>query len=205
MYLSGAMLKVGITGNMGSGKTTVARIFASLGIPVYDSDARAKELMTENHDLRTQIIRLIGEQAYRQDGSLDRAFVASQVFNNAQKLGALNALVHPAVQKDGEEWHQKQTGVPYTLREAALLIESGTVEFLDQLIVVTAPYELRLERVLARDGISFEQATARIEKQMNESEKVQRANFVIKNDGLHLLVPQVLGIHAKLLALAEGH
>lgn len=187
---------------MGSGKTTVAHIFASLGIPVYDADSRAKKLMIENEELRSQIMRLLGEQAYREDGSLDRAFVASQVFNNAQKLGALNALVHPAVQKDGQRWHESQSGVPYTLREAALLIESGTVDFLDQLIVVTAPLDVRLKRVLQRDSISREQALARMDKQMDESEKVKHADFVIQNDGLHLLVPQVLSVHQELLRLA---
>ena len=194
-------LQVGITGNMGSGKSTVCTIFASLGIPIYDADTRAKWLMTNNLPLRVELIKLLGEAVYDEAGHLNRQWVAQQVFNNPEKLNQLNALVHPAVAVDARLWHEAQNS-RYTLREAALLVESGSYKQLDQLVVVTAPEDLRIQRVMQRDGLSATEVRARLTKQLPETEKVKLANFVIVNDGEQLLSKQVLAIHQALLQLA---
>ena len=193
------MLKVGITGGIGSGKTTVCKIFETLGIPVYYADERAKRLMTEDMELVAAIKKLFGEDAYFPDGNLDRGFIASIVFNDRKILDRLNDLVHPVVAKDGEKWHLEQQDVPYTLKEAALLIESGSHLLLDKIITVTAPLELRIQRVMARDKAERAAVEARINKQMPESEKVKIADFVIKNDGSMSLIKQVLKIHTDLI------
>ena len=148
------MKRIGITGGIGSGKTTVCKIFESLGIPVYYADDRAKVLMTENKKLVDEIKKLIGDKSYFEDGSLNRQYIASVVFKNKNKLEQLNSLVHPAVAKDGILWQQSQSVVPYTLKEAALLIESGSFQALDYLITVWAPKETRIQRVIKRDNIN---------------------------------------------------
>lgn len=190
-------LKIGITGGIGSGKTTVCRIFETLGIPVYYADDRAKALMVENKDLIKNIKNLFGEEAYLPDGALNRAFIANIAFHNPLKLNELNALVHPAVWKDGEDWHNTQTDAPYTLKEAALLFESGGNRFLDKIITVVAPIETRIERVILRgDGtMTRSDVEARIAKQLPDEEKIKQSDFVIWNDGTQLLMPQVLAIH----------
>lgn len=187
---------------MGSGKSTVCRIFAALGIPVYDADSRAKWLVQQDVDLKNGIVEIFGAAAYLPDGQYNRPWIAQTAFSQPEKLAALNALVHPAVEGDSSEWHQEQAeqGVPYTLREAALLIESGNHRLLDALIVVTAPEALRLQRVMQRDGLREEQVLARLSNQFPEAEKVRLADFVVVNDGEQLLVPQVLAIHRQLLA-----
>ncbi len=199
-------LKVGITGGIGSGKTTVCHIFEVLGVPVYFADDRAKWLMTHDPALRNRISARFGDEAYLPDGSLNRVFLAQQVFHDREKLQALNALVHPAVHEDAARWHQEQVrrGALYTLREAALLFESGGYRLLDKMIVVTAPEELRIRRVMQRDGVPREAVLARMANQRPESEKAARADFLIRNDGEHLLLPQVVEVHRSLLSLCRG-
>jgi dephospho-CoA kinase len=194
-------LKIGITGGIGSGKTTVCKIFETLGIPVYYSDERARALYLENDTLRAGAIALFGSKAYLENGEFNRKLVADEAFKNPEILKKLNALVHPAVFKDGNEWHDRQTDVPYTLKEAALLFESGGDKFLDKIITVYAPKELRIERVILRGGgiMTREDVEARIAKQMSDEEKKDRADYVIFNDGNHALIPQVLAIHHKIL------
>lgn len=194
------MMQIGITGGIGSGKTTVCQLFSALGIPIYDADAAAKRLMTENAELRAGILALFGESAYLQ-GELNRPFIAAQVFENKTLLDQLNALVHPAVAKDTAAWVLEQTA-PYVIKEAALLIESGSYKTLDKLIVVSAPEELRIQRVMQRNQLRREEVVARMNNQLPESEKLALADYVILNDGEHLLLPQVLQIHLELLKLA---
>ncbi len=196
------MLKVGVTGGIGSGKTTVCKVFEALGIPVYYADDRAKWLMVHNPDLVHGIKKLFGEEAYTADGQLDRPFIARKAFGDSTILGKLNALVHPAVAIDGERWHNEQSGVPYTIKEAALLFESGSYRFLDRVITVYAPAEMRIRRVMERDGLSREAVTARMERQMPEEEKIEKADFVIQNDGSRSLVRQVWQIHRQITAEA---
>jgi len=192
------MLHVGITGGIGSGKTTVCRIFEVLSIPVYYADNRAKALMVEDPELRTGIIDLFGQKAYHQDGSLNRAHIAQRAFSDNSLLQKLNGLVHPAVWRDGQNWQKNHTAAAYTLKEAALLYESGGDQLLDSIIVVAAPEVLRIRRVMERDGVSREEVTARMNKQLPQSEKVDRADYVILNDGTHSLIQQVLAIHQEL-------
>lgn len=191
------MLQVGITGGIGSGKTTVCKIFEQLGIPVYYADDRAKQLMVEQPSLIQQIKDLLGEEAYL-NGALNRQYVANIVFSDTEKLSQLNALVHPAVALDGEQWHQMQKNVPYTLKEAALLYEAGSYQQLDRMICVVAPDELRIERVMQRDQVERSAVEARMAKQWPQKQKALLSDFLIYNDGTAFLIQQVLRIHQKL-------
>jgi len=191
------MKKIGITGGIGSGKTTVCKIFESLDIPVYYADDRAKAIMVEDADLVKGIKNVLGDESYFEDGTLNRQHLASIVFHDAEKLKQLNALVHPAVAKDTIRWQQSQSLVPYTLKEAALLIESGGYQALDYLITVWAPREVRIQRVLKRDNTTRTEVEARMNKQMPEFEKLKTAHFVIINDGERSLVEQVVKLHRR--------
>lgn len=195
--------KVGITGGIGSGKTTVCKIFETLGIPVYYADDRAKWLMAHDPALKASIVAAFGPEAYHPDGALNRAYLARAVFGDAAQLKRLNALVHPAVGRDAEAWHARQAGVPYTLKEAALLFESGSYRRLDKVITVFAPRELRLQRIMRRDEVSRDQVEARMAHQLPEEEKVRRADYVIYNDGRAPLIRQVWKIHQILTADAS--
>ena len=191
-------LKVGITGGIGSGKTTVCRIFETLGIPIYYADDRAKALMTEDADLVKAVKNLFGDTAYLSDGTLNRGLISDIAFSNPLKLNELNALVHPAVRLDGERWHKAQVGVPYTLKEAALHFESGGYKLMDKMICVVAPKEVRIERVLLRGGLTRADIEARMSKQLPDEEKINKSDFVIYNDGHHGLIQQVMAIHKRL-------
>ncbi|MBK8659813.1 MAG: dephospho-CoA kinase [Bacteroidetes bacterium] len=199
------MLNVGITGGIGSGKTTVCRFFEALGVPVYNSDERAKYLMNHEHFLIDQIQKYFGTEAYI-EGTLNRKWIAEKVFGDKKLLAQLNALVHPAVYRDTERWMKEQStkNVPYTLREAALLVETGSYKSLDKLIVVTAPLVSRLSRITQRDQVNEADMLARVKNQMEEKEKVKLADFVIKNDrDLAYLEKQVQDIHASLVKLSQ--
>lgn len=196
-------LKIGITGGIGSGKTTACRIFEQLGIPVYYADERAKQLMAEEPELRSEIIRIFGPEAYRADGQLNRQHIAKQAFNDQALLQQLNAAVHPAVARDSQAWHEQQQKVPYTLKEAALLYESGSDKALDKVIVVSAPEQLRLQRVMQRDGVDEAAVRARMDRQMLQEEKVRRADFVLHNDGKQSLIQQIQRIHQTLQRLRD--
>jgi dephospho-CoA kinase len=195
------MLKIGLTGGIGSGKSTVARIFEVLGIPVYYADEAAKRLMTENKELKNSIINAFGKEAYNHS-NLNREFLAGQVFNNEKKMQVLNSLVHPATIKDALAWFQKQKS-PYVIKEAALIFESGSNKDLDYVIGVKSPVELSTRRAMDRDHISEEQVKARMNKQMDEESKIRLCDYVIANDEQQMLIPQVLALHEKFLELAE--
>jgi dephospho-CoA kinase len=190
-------LKVGLTGGIGSGKTTVARIFEVLGIPVYYADETARHIMNEDTQLKKEIIKSFGEQSYI-EGKLNREYLASIVFQDKTKLGRLNALVHPATIRHSVQWMKQQTG-PYAIREAALIFESGVQGQLDYVIGVCAPVELRIERAMKRDNLTREQVMERMDRQINETIKMRLCDFVIVNDGKTALIPQVMEIHSKLL------
>lgn len=198
------MLKVGITGGIGSGKTTVAQIFAQLGIPVYNADQRAKALMTTDQSLVRAIQALLGKVAYGPDGQLNRQLVAQIVFNAPEKLARLNALVHPAVARDSQQWHEQQQNVPYTLKEAALLFEAGSYQNLDKIICVVAPQELRIARVMARDQSNREAVEARIDQQWPQAQKARLSDYLIYNDGSRSLLQQIVHIHQKLKSQAQS-
>lgn len=197
-------LLIGVTGGIGSGKSLVSKIFACLGIPVYDADSRAKKLMNTDPALIAEIKKAFGDEAYHANGTVNRAFLASTVFNHEEKLKKLNHLVHPRVQLDTEKWVRENGVNKYLIKEAALIYESGTQSTFDKVIVVTAPYELRKQRVLARDTSRSARDVERImANQMPEEDKVRLADFIIKNDGSELLIPQVLKLHKRFNSLAN--
>lgn len=172
-----------------------------LNIPVYYADDRAKWLMQYDPDLKKNITDLLGNAAYLSDGKLDRAFVGKLVFNNKNLLTQLNQLVHPAVFLDGEKWFANQNSL-YAIKEAALFYETGSYTQMDQMIVVTADREERIRRVMGRDALTREAVEARMDKQLPEAEKIEKADFVIYNDGRELLIPKVLETDRKLRSLA---
>jgi dephospho-CoA kinase len=191
-------LLVGITGGIGSGKSTVCKLFSLLGIPVYTADERAKWLMAQDPELRNQISNTFGEAAYSSTGELNSTFLAESVFPNPEKIAQLNALVHPAVKKDFEQWIASQTA-PYLIKEAALLFETGAAKALDYVINVSSPLRIRTARILLRDPHrSEEQVNQIINQQLPDEEKNELADFCIKNTDNKLLIPQVLEVHEQL-------
>jgi dephospho-CoA kinase len=190
------MLKVGLTGGIGSGKSTVAKIFEILGIPVYYADNAAKRLMNEDEDLKASIIKHFGTESYI-NNQLNRSWIASIVFNNEEKLALLNSLTHPATILDANEWMRKQTS-PYIIKEAALLFESRSDAYLDYVIGVSAPAPLRIRRTMQRDHVTEEEVLKRMARQMDEETKMQRCDFIIVNDEQQMVMPQVLALHEKL-------
>lgn len=195
------MVQVGLTGGIGSGKSTVAQIFEVLGIPVYYADIEAKRLMNENASIRSAIVGAFGEQSYR-DNSLDRKYISSIVFSDPTKLELLNSIVHPATRNDSEEWMGRQT-TPYAIHEAALIFEASVHERLDKVIGVSSPIELRLSRTMQRDGTSREEVLKKMSRQLDEETKMSRCDFLIFNDEQHPLIPQVIALHEKLIQLSK--
>lgn len=179
-------------------------MFEALGVPVYYADDRAKWLMAHQPELKNALAETFGSQTFDKEGNLDRAYLASKVFNAPDELEKLNALVHPAVFEDGMAWEaeQEHNGAKYTLKEAALLFESGSNVTLDKVIVVSAPKEVRIERVMQRDGLSREEVLSRIARQWSQEDKEARADYLLNNDGNVLLLPQVIDLHQRLLDFA---
>lgn len=189
------MYKIGITGGIGAGKSTVSYIFAVLDIPVYNSDERAKALMSECDDVRRAIIDLIGPDSFSKSGQLNREFISKKVFGSRWMLNRLNAIVHPAVDQDYRAWHASQTNCPYTIKEAALIFDAGIYLELDATILVSADLDTRIGRVMKRDGRTRAEIMSRIASQWPEDRRLQIAEYVIDNSGGKLLAPQVLSIH----------
>ena len=176
------MIKVGLTGGIGSGKSTVSKILISKGFSVYNSDNRAKWLMNNDDNLKSNIISIFGDKAYLK-GSLNRKYLSTKVFNDSLKLKALNNLVHPLVAIDFKNWLLHQKSKDFVFKEAAILVESGAYKEMDKIIVVSCPENIRLERVLKRDGNSPELVKKRMQNQISETEKINHADFVVKNNG----------------------
>lgn len=191
------MYRVGLTGGIGSGKSTVARILETLGIPVYYADDAAKTIMNTDEGLKQQLISHFGEDCYV-NGQLDRKYLAGIVFNDPEKLNLLNSLIHPVTIRHSEEWYKRQT-TAYAVREAALLFESGASGNLDFIIGVYAPKHIRLQRVMQRDGLSADEIRKRMDRQINEEMKMKLCDAVIRNDEQQLLIPQVVELHRVLL------
>ena len=190
------MLRVGLTGGIGSGKSTVAKILEVLGIPVYYADTAARRLMNEDEELKKTIIDHFGKDSYRND-QLNRSYIASLVFNDKDKLELLNSLTHPATIRDANQWMQKQNA-PYIIKEAALIFESGSAEHLDHVIGVYTPAPLRIQRIMHRDKITREEVLQRMSRQIDEEIKMRLCDSVLVNDEQQLLMPQVLELHKKL-------
>lgn len=194
------ILKVGLTGGIGSGKSTVAGIFKTLGIPVFDADAAAKEIMGKDAELQQAIMRTFGDDVYA-GGQLNRKLLAGIVFNDPFKLEQLNALVHPATIKAAENWMLQQK-TAYAVKEAALFFEAGTAADLDYVVGVFAPKPLRIQRVMKRDNVAREEVLARMSRQIDEDIKMRLCDLVVENNDRDLLIPQVLQVHQTLLKKA---
>lgn len=195
------VLKVGLTGGIGSGKSTVAQLFEVFGIPVYYADKEAKKLMNENTALKQAIVENFGKEAYTNE-VLNRKYISSIVFSDPLKLELLNSIVHPATKKDAENWMDRQETV-YAIHEAALIFEANVSDRLDYVIGVSSPQELRIKRAMERDNVAREEIVKRMTKQLDEEIKMSKCDFVVINDEQQLLIPQVLELHQKLIALSK--
>jgi dephospho-CoA kinase len=191
------MIKVGLTGGIGSGKTYAASFFEQLGVPVYNSDTRAKALMDNNEEIRDKLTQAFGQSVYNSSG-LDRSKLAQIVFNNKHNLEVVNNIVHPMVAADFNLWLHQHTQHTYIIKEAAILIESGAYKEVDKIVVIYAPLKLRIRRVMQRDGMTEEQVKKRISKQMPQDEKLKYADFMIENNGIQLVEQQVEKIHQQI-------
>lgn len=184
------MNKIGITGGIGSGKSTVCQFFKTLGIPVFEADAEAKKLINNSESIRNQLIVEFGSSIYLPNHTIDRKKLADLIFNSPSLLEKVNQIVHPEVRTHFFRWYEMQNA-PYVIHEAAILFESGFSEFMDCTVLVTAPEEIRIERVMRRDGCSMESVRTRINRQWPDEEKMKMADFVIQNNNKELLVPQL--------------
>ena len=193
-------LKIGLTGGIGAGKTTVARIFEKLGVPVFFADREAKKLIEEDISLKQEIISEFGEKAYT-GNSYDTQYIAGVVFNNHVKLKVLNNIVHPYVHKAFLKWYNTKSAYSYVIEEAAILFETGINDFFDKIIVVIAPEEIRIGRVVKRDSKPAEQVKLRIKTQITEDYLINHADYIINNNERDLLIPQVLELHNKFVSL----
>lgn len=196
------MLKIGITGGIGSGKTTVCKLFELLGIPVFYADAVARTITNTDPVLINGIIEAFGEQSYSH-GQLNRKYIAALVFNEQQQLEKLNALVHPAVFRAFDNWLILQQDKPYVLKEAALLFESGSYQMCNCSVLVKSPEELKIKRISHRDQLTETEIKARMDKQFTDPEKEKYADFIISNDENQLLIPQVLDLHRQFLSMQK--
>ena len=191
---------VGLTGGIGSGKTTIANLFAlHFSIPIYIADTKAKELVANNKQLQQEIVALLGEEAFV-EGRYNTAFVAQEVFSNKEKLDKLNAIIHPYVQQDFLQWKQSQQA-PYVIKEAAILFESGSYRDCDFIIMVTAPLEERIKRVMLRDKIDRETVEKRIKNQWNDEKKIELSTFVIENRDIDKNLDKIEIIHSKIVKM----
>lgn len=195
------VLRIGLTGGIGSGKTTVANIFRVLDVPVFDADTEAKQIMETNHGLQKMIIEKFGPSSYI-DGQLNRQYLSSIVFNDPFQLELLNSLVHPFTIAAAELWAGKQE-TPYIVKEAALFFEAGSAAGLDYMIGVYSPQHLRIRRVMNRDSVTREEVIIRMQRQIQEEIKMRLCDFVVMNDDQQLLIPQVLKLHEQFLKEAK--
>ncbi len=190
-------IMIGLTGGIGAGKTTVADVFAAMGIPVFNADQAAKELMQNSPEIKEQLIKQFGDKVY-EAGILNKSYLASVVFSDPYQLELLNAIVHPVTIQAAWDWAKVQT-TPYVIKEAALLFESNAVEGLDYVIGVTAPLAIRKQRVMARDQCTLEEVEKRMRNQISDTIKMRLCDQVIVNDNVQLIIPQVLKIHEIIL------
>ncbi len=192
------MMIVGLTGGIGSGKSTVGKLLVDLGVPVYNSDIEAKRLMNTSKVLRRKIVQLLGEESFV-NGMLNRSYIAKKVFNDKELLGKLNGIVHPAVRKHFLRWTKKKDH-PYVVQETALLFENGMQDFYDKIVLVTAPKELRIERIMERDGSTRHQVLERMDNQLDDGLKLSLADYVLDNVDLGETEVKVRELNIALLA-----
>ena len=194
------MIRLGITGGIGSGKSVVSQLFRVMDIPVYDSDKESKRLTITDEDIRTQLTELVGKEVYADDGSLNKSVLASWLFSCEDHTLKVNNIIHPVVKDDFLSWVRKQENTGYTACgiESAILIEAGFLDVVEKVVMVTAPLETRLERTMQRDHASRKSVLNRMARQMNEEEKKEKADYVIDNEVNTPLIPQVCHVIASL-------
>ena len=195
------MIKLGVTGGIGSGKTLVCKVFSILGIPVFPADEEAKKIMDVDTGIILRLNAIAGKDLYA-EGTLDRAELARLIFNNRSMLERVNSLVHPAVFSRFSKWGKKQEA-PYIIMESAILFESGGREKVDRVVTVTAPVGERITRVIRRNNITREEVIDRINNQMNDSDKIKQSDYVIDNSENEMIIPAILNIHNNILKLVE--
>lgn len=188
-------LLIGVTGGIGSGKSMVCRLFECLDIPVYYADSRAKWLTNHDREIREKVVALLGPEAYGIEGRYDTKFVASRVFNNEPLLKALNAIIHPVVLRDTKQWVAEHAGSPFVVKEAAIMAKAGQANAVDYVVVVEAPVELRIQRILKRDKRTEHEIRAIIERQVSDDSRREIADYIVHNDDTSELIPQVLHLH----------
>jgi len=194
------MLKIGLTGGIGSGKTLVASVFRELGAPVYQADKEARRLMETDEAVKRGVKDLFGETAY-EDGALNREYLAGKVFSDNNLLEALNSIVHPAVRKDFDKWTRQHATIAYVVEEAAILFETGGNAMMDFTVVVKAEASTRIKRVMQRDRVTEAEVRQRMDRQMNDQEKELLADFVIYNEIDSMILPQIVDLHNTFLKL----
>ncbi|RUT79219.1 dephospho-CoA kinase [Ancylomarina longa] len=197
------MLKVGLTGGIGTGKSLIAKIFTLLDIPVYIADLKAKKLMNTNSDIREQLIQHFGIQVFDSDSNLDRGYLAKIIFNQPEALQKVNEIVHPVVRADFASWCLKYSKYPYVIQESAILFDTGLYKIFDKIITVTADKEIRIKRIIKRDLTTRELVEERMKNQLEESIKIEKSDYVIFNN-LELVLPQVIKIDAFLRSLSKS-
>ena len=189
------MIKLGITGGIGSGKSVVSHILSVMNIPVYQTDDESKRLVVENEDIRNGLTNLVGKDIYKPDGSLDKAMLANYIFGFPEHMQKVNNIIHPVVKQDFVRWANQFTDKrQFVAVECAILYESGFDALVDKTILVSAPLELRVKRAMLRDNAEEKQIRARIKHQMDEQLLYDKAQFIVSNDDEHLLIPQILEI-----------
>lgn len=201
------MKLIGLTGGIGSGKSLVAGLFRTLDIPIYESDSRAKYLMNNEPGIRKQIVALLGSESYTEAHEINRSWIAAKVFNNPPLLRQLNDIVHPAVFRDLVDWiaMDTQQKAPYLIQESALLFEEDLAKRFSAIILVVAPADVRIDRVMKRDGITRDAVLRRIENQWTDERKIPMSDYIIYNDGERALIEQVMDIHKMILQLANSN
>jgi len=192
------MIKIAVTGGIGSGKSFVCEIFEKIGVPVFYADKSAKEIMDTDPEVRNELISYFGPEIFDANKNLNRSKLAKIIFNNKTELFKVNKIVHPLVRKEFEEWANKQNA-PYVIEEAAIVFESGLAHLFDKIICVTAPLEIRIERVMKRDRLTHNKVLERMKNQESDEKKIEKSDFIILNDNKEMILPQIINIHCKLI------
>jgi dephospho-CoA kinase len=191
------MIKVGVTGGIGSGKSLICQAFSLLGVPVYIADDAAKDLMDQDPQIKMRLTGIFGDTIYS-EGKLDRPKLSGLIFNDPNLLADVNRIVHPVVRQNFNEWCGSFTSVPFVIQESAILFETKAADLFDYIILVSAPEEIRIQRVLSRPGMTMEKILRIMKNQLPEEEKIVRSHFVIKNDETHLILPHILSIYTEI-------
>lgn len=197
----GKGLKLGVTGGIGSGKTTVCKVFGVLGIPVFSADDEAKRILDSDREIQIKINLLAGKDLFS-SGKLDRPALAKMIFNNKELLEKVNSIIHPAVFRSFGEWFNQQDS-PYSIMEAAILFESGAFRFMDKIVTVVTPLDERIERLVSGNRLTREQINERIKNQIDDDSRIKQSDFIISNSENDLIIPSIIGIHEEMLKLCK--